>query len=154
MRTHGMKTDEMNLFKWNWCFGLHLQSERSLLKREHKSDDFPVFLLLRFRNKPGLWMTILMQLPHMWHVAGYIRSKSKVVWRKRFRLWRQNEKQRLSRSCCVKRGNSIVWQPCASSADSCGLEKCFKTLCLILLQIPWQKFIRRKVTKQSLFGTK
>ena len=32
----------------------------------------------------------------MWHVAGNLRSKSKVVWKKRFRLWRRNVKQRLS----------------------------------------------------------
>ncbi len=52
-----------------------------------------------------------------------------------------------------KNGNSIGSQPCASSlADSCRLEKCFKALWLsCLLQIPWQKFIRRKVTC-AIFG--
>ena len=31
----------------------------------------------------------------MWHVTGNHGSKSKVVWKKRFRLWRRNVKQRL-----------------------------------------------------------
>ena len=52
------------------------------------------------------------------------------------------------------KGNSIGRRPCASSAASCGSEKCFKALWLnCLLQIPWQKFILRQVKHSLLKGT-
>ena len=102
-------------------------------------------------------MTNLEQTRHMWHVAGNLwsRSKSKVAC---FKLWRQNVKQRLATleqsEVVACKGNSIGRRPCASSAASCGSEKCFKALWLnCLLQIPWQKFILRQVKHSLLKGT-
>ena len=99
---------------------------------------------------------------HVWHVAGNLRSKSKVVWKKRFRLWRRNVKQRLSTIgqsegvFCEKTGiqlaNSRV--PHLLPIPAGWKKGAMKALWLsCLLQIPWQKFIRRKVTKQSWMGT-
>jgi hypothetical protein len=83
------------------------------------------------------------------------RSKSKVVWRR-------NVKQRLSTIgqsegvLCEKTGIQLADSrvPHLLPIPAGWKRGAMKALWLsCLLQIPWQKFIRRKVTKQSWMGT-